>query len=199
MDSLVALFALTAGTDINYNGVKLRPQIRFFREESGPVDYKRNLLVKRALAWGANYIQWIDNDHTFPPDATFRLAVHDLPIVGCNYAQRLGPPIPTAINGKNERITTGTGIEEVASVGFGFCLMKAEIFAVVPKPWFSTDMTLDGEVLQSDDVHFGNQARSVGVPVHVDHTIPIGHIAERIIKLEGGTSADTVLSSARAQ
>lgn len=199
VDSLTELIALTAGAEINYNGVRLRPQIKFFREESGPVDYKRNRLVKRALAWQADYIQWIDNDQTFPPNATFRLAAHDLPIVGCNYVQRVGPPVPTVYKGANHRILSTPehkgAVEEVASVGFGFCLMKSEIFRVVPKPWFSTNLTDDGEVLQSDDVHFNNQARSAGIPVHVDHglSLEIGHISEVILTMREGVDVDTVL------
>ncbi|MFL6845274.1 MAG: hypothetical protein ACJ8ER_10385 [Allosphingosinicella sp.] len=185
VESLSALMALTAGTPVNYNGTKMLPRIRLFLEESGPVDYKRNRLVRRAREWGADYIQWIDNDHIFPADATLRLAMRDLPIVGCNYAQRLGPPVPTAIDGDNERIGPNPQgqVEEVASVGFGFCLMKAEVFDVVPKPWFSTNLSIDGEVLQSDDVHFGNQARNSGIPIFLDPGIEIGHIAETVISL----------------
>jgi hypothetical protein len=115
--------------------------------------------------------------------------------VGCNYAQRVGPPIPTAIDGQNRRIPANPAgrstLESVASVGFGFCLMKAAIFSAVPKPWFSTNLDDDGDVLQSDDVHFGNQARGVGIPIFVDHalSLEIGHIAERVLKLGEGANA----------
>ncbi len=184
--SLTALLAACIEIEVTYNGEVVRPRIATLFEESGPLEYKRSRLVKRSLAGGADYIQWIDTDQTFPTDAMFRLMRHDLPIVGCNYPRR----------GKDERSTAfaldesplistpekGAEPEAVGALGFGFCLMKAPIFDFIPQPWFATTMGTDGEVSVGEDVHFCNRARAAGIPVHVDHalSLEIGHIGETV-------------------
>ena len=161
--SLTQMIAATAGRDVNFNGELVRPRIIPLFAESGPLDYKRTLLVKRAREQGAHYIQWIDNDQTFPADASLKLARHDLPIVGCNYVQRNGPPQPTAMGLDGAWVATveakGDAVERVASVGFGFCLMKAQVFDQIAQPWFTTELGPDGEVVRSDDLHFGCRRR----------------------------------------
>lgn len=200
---LCDLLSFTAGATINYNGRPVRPQIGALFEENGPLDYKRTRLVRRAQEIGVDYIQWIDNDQTFPQDGTLRLAAHDLPIVGCNYIHRSGPPTPTAL-GLDGRLVETTDkthgrLESVAVVGFGFCLMKTQVFNVIPPPWFTTEMTPQGEILYSDDATFDNRARAVGIPVHLDHgvSLEVGHIGE-IIRLNTEVEGINVSSTLSA-
>lgn len=171
-------------------------QFRFFYEEAGPLEYKRTRLALRALEWGAELHLLIDWDHTFPPDALLRLARHNLPLVGANYPERHVAGSPTAFRGQDAP-ATGRGLESVAAVGLGFCLIKPEVFRATPKPWFHSQITDDGRLLCGEDVHFCNQVRTAGIPVHVDHDLPVGHIAETVLTLSGeGINAGSVLPAA---
>lgn len=159
-------------------------------EEDGALDYKRTRLILRALEWGADYIQCIDSDHTFPPDATLRLLAHDKPIVGCNYLRRRCER-PTALGMDNEPVETTEAkaksgdLENVGAMGLGFCLLKASVFKTIAHPWFRTEVAANGELYRGEDVHFFNQARRARFPVLVDHALSwsLGHIAERVLTI----------------
>ena len=202
--SLSALIAETAGMTVTYNGAIVRPKVATLLEDVAGIELKRTRLALRALQMGADYIQWIDSDQTFPPDATIRLAKHDMPIVGCNYpTRRTGEP--TAVGLANQRVTTTKAladlglVEPVGAVGLGFCLMKAPIFNAVPHPWFASEISPKGELTMGEDVHFANQARKVGIETCVDHGLSwqIGHIGE-VVRFNSdleGANADSILPS----
>jgi hypothetical protein len=184
--SLSELIAETAGATVSYNEIITRPEIKPIFEDYGTLELKRTRLARAALAWGADYVQWIDADHTFPGDAILRLARRDLPIVGCNYLGRSPTAGASALGVDGEQIMTTDAkvradtVEIVGAVGLGFCLMKAPIFEVVPHPWFRSEISPEGDLLVGEDVHFANQARKAGLSVHLDHALSwhIGHVAE---------------------
>lgn len=166
----------------------------FFYEEAGPLEYKRTRLAMRALEWGADYHLLIDWDHTFPPDALLRLAQHGKPMVGTNYPTRHAEGV-TAYDLAGEP-TTGQGLEMVGATGLGLCLIGREVFEAAAKPWFRTTIHDDGR-FGGEDVHFCQQVRAAGIPVHVDHGLIVGHIAETILTLDGeGASVNVVLPAA---
>ncbi len=177
------LLVATAQADIIYNGSRARPEIVQIFGRTGPLDYKRTNLALAALENGSDYLLWLDSDQTFTPDALVRLMIHDKPIVGGNYPDRIEES-PTAYEGQNRPLPRRTGLEQVAAVGFGFVLMKTAILRQVPHPWFAHEVAPNGELRCSEDFHFCNQARSVGIPVFVDHDLVIGHVAERVLTLE---------------
>lgn len=194
--SLNGLIAHTLNIRITYNGAITRPQFEFLYEEAGPLEYKRTRLALRALEWGADYLLLIDWDHVFPPDALIRLAAHDKPFVAANYPMRHGSPVATALRSENDR-ASGRGLQRVSAAGLGFALVKAQVFSTTPQPWFRTHMSEAGELLRGEDVHFCNQVRRAGIPIYVDHDLVVGHIAETVLTLEGGSAnADSVLSAA---
>jgi hypothetical protein len=203
--SLADLISYTAALPVTYNGAVVRPQIGVLFAEDGPLEYKRTHLAKQAIDAGADYLQWIDTDHTFPRDATIRLAKHDRPIVGCNYLRRDGLR-PTALDlaGNDLSTTEATAkaalVQPVSAIGLGFCLMKAGVFSRVQHPWFKSEVSAAGELVLGEDVHFCNQARQAGLMVHVDHGLSweIGHLTE-VIKFNsdaGETDACAVLPAA---
>lgn len=188
-EALNELVAHTLGQRITYNGAVVQPQFVFLYEEAGPLEFKRNLLARRALETGADYHLLIDWDHTFPPDAFLRLAQHDVPIVGANYLMRHETREPAAFRAQNER-AFGAGLEQAAAIGLGFCLIKAQVFIAIPMPWFQTTFGDDGTSFTGEDVEFCNKAREAGIPVYVDHDLDVGHIAETVLTLgEGSTDA----------
>lgn len=177
----------TATTPINYNGQSEKPEFRHMFLDLGPLQVKRTRLAVDALAWGADYILWIDSDQIFPSDGLLRLMMRDKPIVAGNYANRHGlPVIPVARDLNGQLLQRATGIEEAGSVGFGFCLMKGPALAKVPQPWFAVQA--DGKDALGEDFHFCNMARQAGVPIYVDHDLEIGHLAEVVLTLNGGTN-----------
>jgi hypothetical protein len=174
-------------------------EFTFFYEEAGPLEYKRTRLALRALKSGADFHLLVDWDHTFPPDALLRLARHNLPMVGANYPERHSGGSPTAYRGQDAP-ARGRGVESVAAIGLGFCLIKPEVFTTTPQPWFRSQISDEGALVCGEDVHFCNQVREAGIPVHVDHDLIVGHIAETVLTLgREDANADSVLPAAGAQ
>jgi hypothetical protein len=189
-ESLAALTGYTATLTIDYNGCPDRAELALFGERDGPLDFKRVNGARRALAWGAEYLLFIDSDHTFPADALIRLMARDRPLIGCNYpTRRLGRPTAYAFDKAPIPTTKAKAdvdeVEAVAGIGLGFCLIKAPVFAAVEQPWFQTRIGEDGEVACGEDAHFCNRVRAAGIPVLVDHALSwrIGHIDERVLSL----------------
>lgn len=188
--SLAGLAAETARATIN----GARPAISTYFAGKGTLELKRTHLMLAARDWGCDYLLWIDSDQTFPNDALLRLIAREKPIIGCNIADRESGE-PTALDEQGRRIR-GTGVQQAGAVGLGFCLVNGAVIDRIRKPWFASTITEDGVMVRGEDVHFCNQARLSGVGVFVDHDLPIGHIAERIIMLEKeGANADSVQPS----
>jgi len=197
--ALNELVAHTLGTRINYNGAIVQPKFAFFYEGGGPLEFKRTQLALKALKWGADYHLLIDWDHTFPPDALLRLAKHNLPFVAANYPERHGVLKPVAYSAQDET-WAGRGLQEVATVGLGFALVKSQVFNAIPKPWFQIRLDDDGRCICGEDANFCNRLRHAGMPIYVDGDLIVGHIAETVLTLEGeGANADSTLPAAGAQ
>src|SRR5688572_26366680 len=85
---LADLVAHTLTVPIVYNGEPTRPLVQTLFADEGSIDLKRTRLALAAKKSGADYVLWLDADHTFPPDSLLVLMGHDQPIVGCNYPTR---------------------------------------------------------------------------------------------------------------
>lgn len=189
-ESLAALTGYTASLTIDYNGRPERAVLALFGERDGPLDFKRVNGARRALAWGADYLLFLDSDHVFPPDSLIRLMARDQALIGCNYpTRRQGRPTAYAFD-KSPVATTKAKVEQdeveaVAGIGLGLCLVKAPVFAAVKQPWFQTRISEDGDVACGEDAHFCNRVRAAGIPVLVDHALSwrIGHVDERVLSL----------------
>ena len=193
VECLTRLLITTAQARITYNAKPTVPEIVPLFEEAGPLELKRTRLALKALQCGSDYLLWIDGDQTFPPEALVRLMSHDKPMVGTNIASRHTGK-PTALSFENENVPRTRGLEEVAAVGLGFCLMKTPLLQKVPHPWFASTITPEGALRRGEDVHFCNQVRSAGFPIFVDHDLTVGHLTEQELILaredEGADSAD---------
>lgn len=183
---LAAMTGATAGGNITYNGKPARPIFGIFTEGLGSLERKRTSLANSALKWGSDYSLLIDSDQTFPTDGLVRLMERDKPVIAGNYARRHGDPCGAAIGLDEEPVEQGNGLESVLAVGLGFCLIKTPIFNSIPRPWFASEHGPAGEIVRTEDVHFCNQIRSVGIPVFIDHDVRIGHVATEVLMLSGG-------------
>jgi hypothetical protein len=202
---LAKLVVRTGQTQINFNGEVSFPQIEIFMRSSSVLPQLRNILVKSAIDWGANYLLWLDADQKFPDEALLRLLSLNLPVVGVNYPRRVHPHLPTALGLDGQLITTteeaakAGDVVRVLSMGFGCCLIDMTIFdrlhehvivtgAAEIWPLFATEMVGDGTEIVGEDVFFFRRIHEAGVPVHIDQALSwsIGHVHQRVL-----TNADS--------
>lgn len=137
--------------------------------EGAGVSANREKLVD--ISAGATHILFIDEDMGFEPDALALLMRHNLPIVGCNYKVKIenGNFMAMALD-CSERVATDedkTGIEQVYYTGFGFCLIKRDVFSKIEKPWFLHSYK-NGEYT-TEDSGFAAKVKEAGIPWYVDH------------------------------
>src|SRR3954463_14399829 len=88
--SLARMLVRTLSIPVGSPAGPVKFEIEIFSTTSYDLPASRTGLLKRAMAWQARYLLWLDADHIFPPDALLRLLRHSLPVVGCNY-----PPPPS--------------------------------------------------------------------------------------------------------
>lgn len=153
----------------------------------------RTRLFEWSRDWGADYILWLDSDHTFSPQSLLKLLARRLPVVGANYRRRHIQNYPTAIKRDADgtwRLVETTAakaaadqIEEVDRLGFGFLLMEMEAISKALgekiNPLFETQSLPDGTFI-GEDALFCDRLRAAGLKIHVDHSVSIwvGHIYE---------------------
>jgi hypothetical protein len=199
--SLAKMMARTAQAQIEFNGEVVLPTIELFMRSSSIVSQLRNILVRDALAWGANYLLWLDADQKFPDEALLRLLSLNLPAVGVNYPRRVPPYRPTAtgLDGNllrtTEQLAREGAVEQVLSLGFGCCLMDMTIFDVLQRqaladgeegmwPLFNVEMLGDGTQIVGEDVFFFRRLQRAGIALHLDHALSwnIGHVHHRVLR-----------------
>lgn len=204
---LAAMITHFLGADITTpDGVAVTREVKTFMVSCSVLTQSRHMLVAEALAWGADYLLWLDADHVFPEDALARLWARNLAVVGCNYARRCHPTAPTAaktVDAANDHrnlvYTTpdkvaGDLVEEVDHIGFGLCLIDMRIFDLLQNkaeaegrdsflPLFHFETKPDGFGIIGEDVYFFAKLRAAGVPVHVDHALSweVGHLHEQVM------------------
>src|SRR5574343_914926 len=104
----------------------------------------REYLATSANDQGRTHILFIDDDMKWDAKAFELLARRRHPIVGVNYRVRLPPARFTAIHLSEPGVTgvqvkttkEATGLVPVKYMGFGLCLIEAQVFKGVAKPWF---------------------------------------------------------------
>lgn len=138
----------------------------------------RNKVAEKALERGAEWLLFLDDDHTFPTDLLPRLLAHDLPVVGALYLQRMQPFSPVAYTHK---LDTGhfvpiilpehhkDEVVPVAAMGTGGMLIRSEVFDAMEYPWFQHGTA-------SEDIIFCERAIELGFTVHCDLATRMGHM-----------------------
>jgi len=167
------------------NGRDAAPEIEVFMAGGSALHRVRTGLVENALDWGADYLVLVDADHTFPADALLRLLSLGNPVVACNYQSR-GEGRPVASSGgaplesTPEKIRAAM-VEEAATCGLGFCLVRADAVKAINGPLF-VFATEDNQPT-GEDVWFFNRLREAGHPLFIDHGLSgsIGHITQTVL------------------
>ena len=148
----------------------------------------RNLIIDDALANNCSHILFLDDDMAFGPDALMRLIRHDKDIISGLYLNRNHPHSPVIFDyasleeGMCSRrpLREGeSGLIEVEAAGFGFLLVKTDIFKFMEPPYVRT-----GEFhkdRRSEDISFCCRARKIGIRIYCDLDCRIGHIGQMIV------------------
>jgi hypothetical protein len=198
--SLATMIAHTLRSEITFNGRVVVPEIEVMMRASSILPEVRNRLVEDALAWGSDYLLWIDADHSFPPDSLLRLLSHNLPVVGVNYPRRTEPTSPTVVgmNGgliwTSEEMAKNREVTEVRFLGFGLCLMDARIFEVLNEralaegkenfwPLFAFESVPGKKTPIGEDVVFYKKLEEAGISAYVDHDLSwaVEHFYEKAL------------------
>jgi len=146
----------------------------------------RNKLVKAALASGAEWLFFLDDDHAFEPDILLRLLAHEKPIVASLYLQRIKPFSPIAYEYYDDENRTYTSLDltkyeknalvPIVAAGTGGMLIRSEVFRELKEPWFEVT-----EGIGSEDLPFCKKALEAGFEIFCDLGTPLGHIDPVII------------------
>ena len=146
----------------------------FISVESSDLAYGRTTLTEQAFEQKADWLFWLDADHSFPPDALTRMLEHDKPVIGINQPRRVAPHSATAVALDGSPLVTNgdsTGLVEVASLGMGMLLVSGAALRRVGLPLF---------VGGAEDRFFCQRLRSAGFGLYVDQDLSreVGHIGE---------------------
>lgn len=140
----------------------------------------REAFLEGALERQASHVLWLDSDMSFPPETAIRLARHNRPIVAANCVMKHPTQIFTAVR-DGQRIATrddSSGLETVDWVGLAVVLMRTDVLADLPRPWFRHEFDpVTGEDV-GEDVLFCRALRAAGYAIEIDHDVSkdIGHV-----------------------
>lgn len=146
--------------------------------------FARNRIVEEALAYGSEYVMFIDSDMTFPPDLILRLLKHDKDLVNALAFRRIHPHYPCIFqwNEKDKCYETmgySGGLQEVDATGMAAHLIKTDVFKKMKKPWYYYR-----DHLFSSDLTFCENVRKAGFKIYSDTDLKIGHIGESLLITE---------------
>lgn len=141
----------------------------------------REWFLEAAMKQGASHVLWLDTDMDVIRETAVLLALHDLPIVACNYRVRQASGLFTACRGDQRVPTTETsrGLEAVDYVGMGAMLMRTDVVANLGRPWFRHGLNeMGGDV--GEDVMFCRGLTNAGYTIYIDHDLSkeVGHVGQ---------------------
>jgi hypothetical protein len=141
----------------------------------------REWFLEAAIKQCATHVLWLDTDMSVPRETAVLLALHEQPIVACNYRVRQASGLFTAFRDEARVPTTtaSTGLEAVEYVGMGAMLMRTDVVAGLGRPWFRHGLNeFGGDV--GEDVMFCRGLGRAGYPIYIDHDLSkqVEHIGQ---------------------
>jgi hypothetical protein len=161
-----------------------KPEWVYLRSSAGPIDEMRNNLVREAMQAGCSHLIMMDSDQVYHPMTIERLLSHRMPVVGCLVHRRYPPFDPLMLVGKVNEYQTVKEWEpgvlvEVDATGTGCIMFDMQVFRDMPAPWFRFRQNEKGII--GEDIGFCSDLRAAGYKIHVDTSIPAGHLSQMII------------------
>lgn len=144
----------------------------------------RNNIVIQAMKKEYDYIMMVDNDTIIPKDALLNMLdpQEDIVIGFCpvkntkNKSSALWSIKPMYHALKYTEIRTAENRIELRKGGMACVLIKTDVFAKVPFPWFYFEQRQDG-LHVSEGYYFCEKARECGYQIWADTRVKCGHLA----------------------
>jgi hypothetical protein len=149
---------------------------------------QRRECVLQARKLRADYLLWLDCDHTFPRYLLSELLKADKDVIGINCVTKQIPATPTA---RRQSLpheaphgmpvysdTTSQRYEKVWRLGCGIMLVKMSVFQKTGPNIFSMNYREDVDTFQGEDWSMCEAMEQAGVDIWVDHelSLQVGHI-----------------------
>jgi predicted SAM-dependent methyltransferase len=144
-------------------------------------------MFEEAVEEGIDWILTLDYDSVFRAEDLDHLFgvlgnnphIDALAALQCRRANKT--PLMTA--GKAHNIETDHSPIKVTTAHFGLTLIRADVLATIPKPWFYAEpekVGTWGDERLDDDIWFWHQWRLAGKTIYVDPECRIGHVEEAV-------------------
>lgn len=127
-------------------------------------------LCKAAISRGCTHVLFLDDDMRIPMHTLMVLLAHGKDIIAANCSRKELPPRSNSKNFDGNCVWTrkkDTRLEEVRSTGTAVMLIRTDMLAKLPQPWFCEDPVKE----IGEDVYFCNLARDHGYKIWIDHDI----------------------------
>ena len=145
-------------------------EIDFHFERGCNIVQNRTVIALEAEKRGFTHLLFIDSDMFFEPDTLKKLLAIDKDIVGVN-ANFRKLPLQSTVKWDGEMPVIPFKCQ---MVGFGIVLIKMEVFAKLPPPWFAFEY--EGFALvNGEDSFFCREAQKAGFEVYCDPTVWVRH------------------------
>lgn len=130
--------------------------------------------VCAGLEEGEEWVWFVDDDHTFPPDILYRLLDRNVDIVAPICLRRQKPFLPVACGLDGEHLNLAEygqdDLVEVEHTGSSGMLVRRRVIEALPEPWFELGNGI------SEDVNFCRAAVAAGFKIHVDLSVWLSHL-----------------------
>lgn len=180
-------------------------EVEIFQTKRIVVHYARERIVEAVLKAGHfDYIWWLDDDMTFPPDTLARLLAHRKPVVTAVAYQRREPyapcifdwsPLPkheqgavaksiAEVGGFYEHVHNAehTGLRKIDGCGSACTLVATSVYkqldASGKRPFYSNKSF-------GEDLYFTRLCNEAGIPIYADTDLIIGHLGDPVLVDEG--------------
>lgn len=162
-------------------------ELRRFQATGTWLPQVRHRTVVAALKTECDWLLFLDNDMRFPVDTLIQMLNRGKTVVAANYTARHVPFPPVAVNNDVQRVYTeydSAGLEEVARIGLGVFLVRADLLRHITPPWFMLGWDEVTQDYTGEDNYFCRQLRELGAQIWLDHDLSHDVTHMGIIELE---------------
>lgn len=141
----------------------------------------RREIVKNALEMDADYLMWLDSDHTFPRNIIHRLISHGKDVVAANCVTKSLPSSPTGRHKPKEgdpvqglpmyTDTDSPELERVWRIGTGIMLVDMKVFRKTGANIFDMFFREEVDAYQGEDWTMCEAIEKAGFTMWVDHPL----------------------------
>lgn len=148
----------------------------------------RNMAIEEAFKHNCTHVLFIDDDMAYKPDALIKLLTRDLDVVSGLYLSRQYPHAPLVFDIADDNgaclstyLTDNiSGLIPIVAAGFGFILIKTDVFRKMDKPYIRLGELNSEE--WCDDIGFFKRVREqVNCKMYCDTDVRLGHMGTMIV------------------